>query len=84
MSTTTIREIREIIREEPVMQPRILTALADGPLTIPEIAEAIGHPSDEVLFWVMGMRRYGKIREVPGANGDGYFQYATADWTVTA
>ncbi len=84
MSTTTVREIREIIREEPVMHPRILEALRSGPLTVPEIAEAIGCPSDEVLFWVMGMRRYGKIREVKEPTVDGYFRYAAADWTVSA
>jgi predicted Rossmann fold nucleotide-binding protein DprA/Smf involved in DNA uptake len=84
MSTTTIREIREIIREEPVMQPRILAALADGPRTVPEIAAAIGCPTDEVLFWVMGMRRYNKIREVPGAADEGYFRYAAADWEARA
>ncbi len=38
MSTTTIRDIREIVREEPLMHPAILEALKAGPLTIPEIA----------------------------------------------
>ena len=84
MSTTTIREIREIIREEPVMHPRILEALNAGPLTVPEIAQAIGCPADEVLFWVMGMRRYGKIREVKEPTDDGYFRYAGTDWAVPA
>ena len=37
MSTTTIRDIREIVREEPLMHPAILEALKAGPLTIPEI-----------------------------------------------
>ena len=71
----TLRDTREIIREEPVMHRPILDALAEGPLTVPEIAEAIGRPADEVLFWVMGMRRYGKLVEQPEANDDGYFQY---------
>ena len=84
MSTTTIREIREIIREEPVMHPRILEALRSGPLTLPEIAEAIGSPTDEVLFWVMGMRRYGKIREVKDPTDDGYFRYEATNWAVPA
>ncbi len=84
MSTTTIREIREIVREEPVMQPRILQALEAGPLTVPEIARAIGCPSDEVLLWVMGMRRYGKIREIKEPSRDGYFRYAAANWEVPA
>ena len=71
----TLRDTREIIREEPVMHRPILDALAEGPLTVPELAEALGRPADEVLFWVMGMRRYGKLVEQPEANDDGYFQY---------
>lgn len=73
MSATT-REVREIVREEPVMRRRILAALADGPRTVPEIAEAIGAPSHEVVFWVMGMRRYGWVTEVREGAGD-YFRY---------
>lgn len=69
------REIREIVREEPVMRRRILELLDAGPRTIPEIAEAIGEPAHEVLFWVMGMRRYGWLVEVRSTPVDGYFQY---------
>lgn len=73
--TPTSRELREVIREEPVMRGRILAALHDGPLTIPEIALAIESPTHEVVFWVMGMRRYGWLAEIKGATVDGYFQY---------
>jgi predicted Rossmann fold nucleotide-binding protein DprA/Smf involved in DNA uptake len=69
------RDVREVVREEPVMRARILAALDDGPLTIPEIAEAIGAPTHEVVVWVMGLRRYGWLAEVKGATVDGYFQY---------
>ena len=72
----TLRDPREVIREEPTMHAPILAALADGPLTVPEIAGAIGRPADEVLYWVMGMRRYGKLVEQPEPSDDGYFQYA--------
>ena len=51
------------------MRPRILAALADGPLTVPEIAEAIGAPTHEIVFWVMGMRRYGWLAEIKGSDG---------------
>jgi len=61
--STTLRDPREIIREEPLMHKPILAVLEAGPLTVPEIAEQIGCPSDEVLFWVMGMRRYGHVVE---------------------
>ena len=71
----TIRDVREVVREEPVMRTHILAALRDGPLTVPEIAEAIGAPTGEVVIWVMGMRRYGWLAEIKGATADGYFQY---------
>ena len=69
------RDPREVIREEPVMRPRILAALASGPLTVPQIAESIGAPAHEVVFWVMGMRRYGWLAEIKGSDDDGYFRY---------
>jgi predicted Rossmann fold nucleotide-binding protein DprA/Smf involved in DNA uptake len=69
------RDLREIVREEPLMHARILDILADGPRTVPEIAAAIGCPTHEVVFWVMGMRRYGHLREVKGATAEGYFRY---------
>jgi predicted Rossmann fold nucleotide-binding protein DprA/Smf involved in DNA uptake len=75
--STPNRDPREVIREEPVMRPRILAALADGPLTVPQIAEAIGAPAHETVFWVMGMRRYGWVAEIKGSDSDGYFQYQT-------
>ena len=69
------RDVREVVREEPVMRGRILDALMAGPLTVPEIARAIGAPTNEVVIWVMGMRRYGWLAEIKGATVDGYFQY---------
>jgi hypothetical protein len=79
MNTTptdlALRPSRDIIREEPLMHEPILAALADGPLTIPDIAARLGASPRETLFWVMGMRRYGQLVEVPDADDDGYFQY---------
>ena len=69
------RELREVIREEPVMRARILELLAAEPRTVPELAAAMAYPTHEVLFWIMGMRRYGRVREVKGATDEGYFRY---------
>lgn len=77
--STTSRELREVVREEMAMHGRILAAMADEPRTIPQIAEAIGAPTHEVVIWVMGMRRYGWLREVKGSDGDGYFRYQVED-----
>lgn len=66
------RDPREVIREEPLMRGPILDALADGPHTVPEIAAAIGAPEGETMFWVMGMRKYGLLAELPQPDGDFY------------
>lgn len=72
------RDTREVIREEPAMRARILTLLAAEPRTVPEIAAAIGVPAHEALVWVMGMRRYGYLREIKGSDRDGFFRYEPA------
>jgi predicted transcriptional regulator len=73
------RDVREVIRDEHVMRRRILKALESGPLTVPEIAMAIGSPSDEVMFWVMGMRKYGHVVEVKEPTDEGFYQYQAVD-----
>jgi len=82
MSTTSTdqnaarpRDVREIIRDEQFMRGRILKALESGPQTIPQIAAAVGKPTHEVVFWVMGLRKYGWIAEIKEVDDDGYFPY---------
>jgi hypothetical protein len=77
--TAPSRDLREIIREEHVMRAQILAILAKGPRTIPEIATVLDCPTHEVVFWVMGMRRYGHLREIKGATEDGYFRYEAVE-----
>jgi hypothetical protein len=73
-----LRDPREVIREEPTWHRRVLDTVADAPRTVPEIAAELGVPTHEALLWVMGMRRYGYLREVKGSAGDGYFRYEPA------
>ncbi len=73
------RDVREIIRDELLMRRPILEALADGPLTIPQIAEAVGRPAHEVLCWVMGMRKYGHLTEIKEADDEGFYLYQAVE-----
>ena len=75
--TAPIRDVREIVRDEQFMRGRILKALESGPLTIPQISAAIGKPTHEVVFWVMGLRKYGWVAEIKEVDDEGYFQYQT-------
>jgi hypothetical protein len=69
------RDIGEIVHDEMIMKDRIAKILQDSPQTIPELAEAMGHPSHEVVIWLFAMRRYGEVDVVGKPDVDGYFKY---------
>ncbi len=73
------RDLREVIRDEQIMRSRILAVVESEPHSIPEIAEALGRPTHEVTFWVMGLRKYGWLREEREANDDGYYVYQAVE-----
>ena len=75
MNGEVVRDPREIIREEMLMRDRIMDVLKDGPQTVPEIAQVLGCPSHEVMFWVMGMRKYGYVSETGEVTDEGYHRY---------
>ncbi len=74
-----MRDIREIIREEPFMKDKILNLLSKGPMTIPEVAEKLKYPTEEVMFWIMGLRKYGYIEETHDITDEGYYRYALTE-----
>ena len=77
-----IRERRGAVPEDLVERSRgqaktrkkILQSLEDGPKTVPEVAKATAIPSHEVLWKLMGMKKYGLV--VEGEERDGYYEYA--------
>ncbi len=70
-----MRDLLEIAQDEFLMRDRIAGLLEAGPKTIPEIAAALERPAREVVVWLFGMRRYGRVEEVGRADIDGYFKY---------
>jgi hypothetical protein len=72
------RDVREIVRDEPLVRDRLLELLRAAPLTVPELAVASGFPEDEVMVWMMGMRKYGYVSELADSP-DGYFRYAAVE-----
>ncbi|HOU29330.1 MAG TPA: MarR family transcriptional regulator [Thermoleophilia bacterium] len=73
------RDVREVVRDEQVMRRRILEVLAGGPMTVPEIAAAVERPTHEVMFWVMGLRKYGWVAEIKEVDDDGYYRYQVVE-----
>jgi hypothetical protein len=72
---TSLRNLSEVLRDEMVERDRVAAVLREGPKTVPEIAQALGSPSYEVTKWVMAMRRYGRVRDLPKARADDYYRY---------
>ena len=72
---TPLRDMREVMRDEMVMKDKIIAFVQDGEKSVPEIAQELGCPTHEVMYWVMAMRRYGKLVEVGRPDDDGYFKY---------
>jgi predicted Rossmann fold nucleotide-binding protein DprA/Smf involved in DNA uptake len=75
MEAPTRRDLPEVLRDGLVQAPRVLDALRDGPKSIPEIAKEVGAPTWEVMLWVMALRRYGRIGDVPKGPADDYYRY---------
>jgi hypothetical protein len=46
---------------------------------VPEIAAALERPTHEVMFWVMGLRKYGWLAEDKEVNDDGYYRYEVVE-----
>jgi predicted transcriptional regulator len=68
------KDLVERNRAQTKTRKRIIQALEDGPKTVPEVAKATAMPSHEVLWKLMGMKKYGLVIE--GEERDGYYQYA--------
>ena len=79
MQRKTLRDQNEALRDEMVRRDEIVSLLQQGPKTIPEMVEQSGYPSHEVTLWVMAMRRYGMIEELPKSRAEDYFQYKLAE-----
>ena len=60
-------------RKQRKLRKSIVTVLEKGPKTVPEIAGLLGIPSHEVLWIVMGMKKYGDVKE--GKEQDNYYEY---------
>jgi hypothetical protein len=68
------KESTERSRRQAQIHKLLTTALKDGPKTVPEIARITELPTHEVLWHVMGWKKYGRI--VEGEERDGYYEYA--------
>lgn len=62
-------ELRQYYANFKKTRKKIVVALGDEPATIPQLAERTGLAADLVLWHLMGMRKYGELKET-GDDGD--------------
>ena len=68
---------RETARQEFAVRARVLDLLRQkGPLTVPEVARALGIGAHDANWWLMGFVRYNKVKASEKADDDGYYRYA--------
>jgi hypothetical protein len=75
----TIKAAAAKMKEQKKAIKAIREQLADKGGTVPEIAEATGIPSSEVLWYLAGLKNYGQILE--GEKDGNYFRY---EWAGSA
>lgn len=81
MMARPLRDTAEVMRDGMHGGERVLEVLAEGPKTIPEIAEALHCPPREALVWVMALRRYGRVADLPKGTADEYYRYRRVEAT---
>ena len=65
------------VKEQNAAVKAIKEQLEEGPMTVPEISQAAGMPSSDVMWYVATLKKYGQILE---ADQDGsYYRYQLAE-----
>jgi predicted Rossmann fold nucleotide-binding protein DprA/Smf involved in DNA uptake len=60
------KELRDYVAAQNKAQQAIIKALKEGPKSVPEIAAASGLTPERALWHLSGLRKYGKVADVPG------------------
>lgn len=74
-------ELLGYVKEAAKRKAAVRKALKDGPMTVPQVAEATGLEPRDVLWTLTAMRKYGQAVE-EGVDGD-YPRYALPEKEVT-
>jgi predicted ArsR family transcriptional regulator len=79
-SVPIIGRKREIARQEFAVRARVLDLLREkGPLTVPEVAQALGIAPHDANWWLMGFVRYNTVKASEKADDEGYYRYALVE-----
>lgn len=65
-----------VVRSE---RKKILAEMGDDPLSVRQVAQAAGLPTDRILWHFAAMRKYGQLVEAPGKDDDYYVYLLTPE-----
>ena len=68
-------EVTEQLKQFNRIKKSILNALKEGDKTVPQLAEVLSMPADEVLFHLMSLLKYGFVETGEMDDMDEYFYY---------
>ena len=71
----SVKKAQVLLKEQQSKQKAISRALHGTPKSVPQIAEATGIPSHEVLFHVAAMKKYGDVAEAGMDDDYEYYLY---------
>lgn len=59
----TFARTQELLKSQKHSQQQITKVLKEQPRTVPDVATATGLPSQQVLWWLAAMKKYGLVAE---------------------
>jgi predicted transcriptional regulator len=59
----TVERTQALLKEQKRIQKDICQVIRENPKTVPEIAEAVGMPAHEVLWYIASFKKYGLVVE---------------------
>lgn len=74
----TVAEAQALLKTQKQIDNKICQAVRENPKTVPEVAELIGLPANEVLWHVAALKKYGILEEA-GACGMYYLYQPTEE-----
>jgi len=76
---TVPQKVKDNLKHFNQMKKAMLSALKESPKTVPQLAEILQLPKDEVLFNLMSLWKYGFVETGEIDDNDEYFYYKVKD-----
>ncbi len=72
---TVSEEVKAKVKAYNKIKKQILKALEEKPKTVPEIAKEVDLSIDEIIFYLMSLRKFGSVQVDEIDDMDEYFTY---------